>query len=62
MPNMRGKAPKWAEFATALGRLLLAPAPKPEPPPELSAGPICGAFALVAHDQNCILPTVLYSA
>ena len=36
MLGMRGKALKWMEFATALGRLLFDPTLKPEPPPELS--------------------------
>ena len=36
MLNMRGKAPKWMEFATALGRLLFDPTLKPEPPPEMA--------------------------
>ena len=36
MLNMRGKALKWMEFATALGRLLFDPTLKPEPPPEMS--------------------------
>lgn len=36
MPNMRGKALKWMEFATEFDRLLLDPTLKPEPPPELS--------------------------
>lgn len=36
MLGMRGKALKWMEFATALGRLLFDPALKPEPPPEMS--------------------------
>ncbi|MDE0266701.1 MAG: hypothetical protein OXK17_06755 [Thaumarchaeota archaeon] len=36
MLNMRGKALKWMEFATALGRLLFDPMFKPEPSPEMS--------------------------
>ena len=36
MLGMRGRALKWMEFATALGRLLFDPTLKPEPPPEIS--------------------------